>query len=125
MPHDAMRHTPPYSCLQVPAEKGQPHSTSRLIPELETMCYPSMYFDAFIQIRSAQLACPLAWAMSVPDSPPTTDPTYLYMVHSRDPSPGSQIALVLDPTGYTCIGMLQTPLLLPSWVCSRVKSWHS
>ena len=26
MPHNAVRHTPPYSCLQVPAEKEQPHS---------------------------------------------------------------------------------------------------
>ena len=67
--HDATRHTPPYSCLQVPAEKGQPHSASRLIPELEAMCYPSVCFDAFTQIRSAQLACPLALITSVPDSP--------------------------------------------------------
>ena len=80
MPHDAMRHTPPYSCLQVPAERGQPHYALRLTPELEAMCYPSMCFDAFIQIRSAQLACPLVWITSVPDLLPTTDPIYLYMV---------------------------------------------
>ena len=98
MPHDATRHTPPYNCLQVPAEKGQPHSLSRLILELEAMCYPSVCFDAFIQIRSAQLACPLAWIMSVPDSLATMDPIYLYMVHSMGPSLGSQTALVLDPT---------------------------
>ena len=52
MPHNAMRHTPPYSCLQVPAEKGQPHSASKLISELEAMCYPFVCFDTFIQIRS-------------------------------------------------------------------------
>ena len=80
VPHNAMRHTPPYSCLQVPAEKGLPHSMSRLIPELEAMSYPSMCFDAFIQIRSVQLAYLLALITSVPDSLPTTDPIYLYMV---------------------------------------------
>ena len=58
MPHNAMRHTPPYSCLQVSAEKGQSHSMSRLIPELEATCYPSMCFITFIQIRSAQLGLP-------------------------------------------------------------------
>ena len=36
--HNAMRPTQPYSCLQAPAEKGQPHSTSRSIAELEAMC---------------------------------------------------------------------------------------
>ena len=45
MPHDAMRHTPPYSCLQVPAEKGQPHSVSRLIPELEGNVLPLCVFQ--------------------------------------------------------------------------------
>ena len=99
MPHNAVRHTPPYSCLQVPPEKGQPHSVSRSIPELEAMCYPSMCFDAFIQIRSAQLACPLALIMSVPDSLPTVDPIYLYLVHSLGPSLGSQTTLALNPTG--------------------------
>ena len=98
MPHNAMRHTPPYSCLQVPAEREQPHSVSRLIPELEAMCYPSMCFDACTQIRSAQLACPLALNMSVPDSLHAMDPIYLYMVHSEDPSFGSQIGLVCTPT---------------------------
>ena len=48
-----MRHTWSYSCLQVPAEKGQSHSVSRLILELEAMCYPFVCFDTFIQIRSA------------------------------------------------------------------------
>ena len=99
MPHNAMKDTPPYSCLQVPAEKGQPHSMSKSIPELEAMCYPSMHFDTFIQIRSAQLAYPLALIMSVPDSLPTTDPIYLYIVHSMGPSLGSQTTLALDPTG--------------------------
>ena len=28
MPHNAMRNTPPYNCLQVPAEREQPCSTS-------------------------------------------------------------------------------------------------
>ena len=98
MPHNAMRHTPPYSCLQVPAEKGQPHSALRSIPELEAMCYPSMCFDTFIQTRSAQLAYPLALITSVPDSLPTMDPIYLYMVHSMGPSLGSQTAPALNPT---------------------------
>ena len=87
------------SCLQVPAKKGQPHSMLRLKPELEAMCYPSMCFNTFIQIRSAQLTFPLAWITSVPDSLPTTDPIYPYMVHSVGPSLGSQTALALDPTG--------------------------
>ena len=29
VPHNAMRPTPPYSCLQVPAEREQPHSALR------------------------------------------------------------------------------------------------
>ena len=77
MPHDAIRHTLPYSWLQAPAEKGQHHSVSRSILEQVAMCYPSVCFNAFLQIRSAQLACPLVWIMSVPDSLPTKDPTYL------------------------------------------------
>ena len=60
MPHNAMRHTPPSSCLQVPAEREQPHSVLRLTLELEAMCYPSVCFDACTQIRSVQLAYPLA-----------------------------------------------------------------
>ena len=99
MPHNAMRHTPPYSCLQVPAEKGQPHSAIKLTPELKATCYPSVCFDTFILIRSAQLAYPLALITSVPDSLPTMDPISLYMVHSVGPSLGSQTALALDPTG--------------------------
>ena len=89
-----------YTTIQLPAStsrKGPPHSVSRLILGLEAMCYPSMCFDAFIQIRLAQLAYPLALITSVPDSPPTTDPIYPYMVHSMGPSLGSQTALVLDP----------------------------
>ena len=62
------------------------------------MCYPSMCFDASTQIRSAQLAYPLALVTSVPDSPPTIDLIYLYMVHSVGPSIGSQMTLALDPT---------------------------
>ena len=99
VPHDAMRHTPPYSCLPVPAEREQPHSVLRLTPELEVTYYPSLCFNTFIQTRSAQLACQLAWIMSVPDLTPTIDPIYLYMVHSVAPSLGGQATLVLDPTG--------------------------
>ena len=95
----AMKHTPLYSCLQVPAERELPHSTSRLILELEVMCCPSVYFDIFIQTRSAQLACPLAWIMSAPNSLLITDPIYPYMAHSVVPSLGSQATLVLDLTG--------------------------
>ena len=53
-----MRHTPLYSCLQVPAEEGQPHSVSRLILEWEVMYYPYMCFDVFILTRSAQPGLP-------------------------------------------------------------------
>ena len=45
MSHNAMRHTPPYSCLQVLAEREQPHSMSRSILELEATCYPSHVFQ--------------------------------------------------------------------------------
>ena len=122
MPHGAMRHTPPYSCLQVPAERELPHSLSRSTPGWEVMCCPYVYYDIFIQTRSAQLAWPLAWIMSAPNSPPITDPIYPYMVHSMGPSLGSQATLVLDPTGYTHTGLSQTPLVLPSWAFSQVKS---
>ena len=117
-----MRHTPLYSCLQVPAEEGLPHSVSRSIPELEVMYYPYMCFDVFIPTRSAQLACPLAWITTAPDSPPIMDPIYLYMLHFMAPSHGGQATLVLDPTGYTHIGMLQTPLVPSSWFYPKVKS---
>ena len=53
--------------------------------------------------------------MSIPDLLHTMDPIYLYMVHSEDPSLGSQIALVLAPTGQNHTGTLQTPLVPPSW----------
>ena len=56
---NATRHTPPYSCLQAPAEKGQPCSLSRSILELEAMCYPSVCFNAFI--RSDQPSWPAHW----------------------------------------------------------------
>ena len=98
MPHNAMRHTPS-SCLQVPAEKGQPHSMSKSILEPEAMCYPSVCFDAFIQIRSAQLAYPLALITSGPDSLPTTDPIYLYMVHSMGHHLAARPPWLLTPQG--------------------------
>ena len=98
MPHSAIKHTPLHSCLQVPAEREQPHSVLRSTPELEVMCCPYVYFNISIQTRSGQLACPLAWITSAPDSPPITDPIYPYMVDSMAPSLGSQDALVLDPT---------------------------
>ena len=98
VPHSAMRHRPPYSCLQVPAE-GLPHSMSKLTLELEVMCCPSVYFNVYIQTRSAQLACPLACIMLAPESLPIMDPIYPYMVHSVAPSLGGQATLVLNPTG--------------------------
>ena len=112
MPHGAMRHTPTYSCLQVPAEEGLPHSASRLTLELVVMCCPSMYSNVYIQTRSTQLACPLAWIMSAPDSPPITDPIYPYMVHSMGPSLGSQVThwvnsywYVTDTPGPAILGL--------------------
>ena len=86
------------------------------------MCFPSVYFNIFIQTRSAQLACPLAWIMSAPDSLPKTDPIYPYMVHSVAPSLGGQATLVLNLTRLTHTGMSQTPLVLPSWFFLQVKS---
>ena len=76
-----MRHTPLSSCLQVPAEEGQPYSVWRSIPELEATYYSHVCFDIFIPTGSAQLASPLVWITSAPGSPPITDPIYLYMVH--------------------------------------------
>ena len=38
MPHGATRNTPPYSCLQVPAEKELHHSVLRSTLEWELMC---------------------------------------------------------------------------------------
>ena len=96
------------------AVRGQPYSAPRLIPELEVMCCPSVYFDISIQTRSAQLAWPLAWTMSAPGSQHIMGLIYPYMVHSMAPSLGSQAALVLNPTGLTHTGTLQTPLVLPS-----------
>ena len=72
MPHGAMKHTPLYSCLQVPAEREKPHSTLRLTLELEVTCCPSVYFNGSIQTRSAQLA----WNTSAPDSLPVMDIIY-------------------------------------------------
>ena len=63
------------------------------------MCCPYVYFDVYIQTRSAQLACLLAWVTSAPNSLPITDPIYPYMVHSMAPSLDGQATLVLDPTG--------------------------
>ena len=97
--HSAMKHTPLYSCLQVAAEREQPHSMSGLTPELGVTCYPSVYFDVSIRTRSVQQACPLDWIMSAPDSLPITDPIYPYMVHSVAPSLGGQATLALNPTG--------------------------
>ena len=102
-----------YSCLQVPAEREQPHSASRSTPELVVTCFPSMCFDASTQTRSAQLACSLAWITSAQGSLPMMDPIYPYMVCSVAPPLGSQNTLVLDPTGWTCTGRLQTPPTLP------------
>ena len=83
MPHDATRHTQPYSLPASASRKGTAF-----------VC-----FNAFIQTRSAQLACPLAWTTSVPDLLPIMDPIYLYNVHSVAPSLGGQATLVLNPTG--------------------------
>ena len=62
--------------------------------------------------------------MSIPDSLHTTDPIYLYMVHSKDPSLGSQITMVLALNGYNHTGTLQTPLVPPSWVYPQVRNWQ-
>ena len=129
VPRNAMRHTPPYSCLQAPAEKGLPHSMSRLIPELEATCYPSMCFNAFNQIRSAQLACPLACPlaliMSVPDSLPTTDPIYplygaLHGPITLQPRP----PWLLTPQGKLILVCYRHPGPTILRVYSQVKNWQ-
>ena len=54
-----------YTKVQLPASasnREQPHSASRLTPELEVMCCPSMSSNISIQTVSAQLA----WIMSAP-----------------------------------------------------------
>ena len=90
-----------YTTVQLHASASRKGTTSlhiRLTPELELMCCPSMYFDVSIQTRLAQLACPLAWIMSPPNSMPIMDPIYPYMMYSMAPLLGSQAALVFDPT---------------------------
>ena len=99
VPHSAMKHIPQYSCLQVPAVRGQPHSASRSTLELEVTCYPSVYSNVSTQTGSAQLACPLAWITSAPGSQHTMDPIYPYMVHSVASSLGGQVTLVPNLKG--------------------------
>ena len=90
-----------YTTIQLPASASRKRTASLCI-KVDTRAggsvLPPVCFDTFIQIKSAQLACTLAWTTSVPDSLPTMDPIYLYMVHSVGPSLGSQMALALDPT---------------------------
>ena len=99
-------HTPQcyeaYTTIQLPTSANR-RGTASLCIKVDTGAggniLPYMCFDVFIPTRSSQLACPLAWITSAPKSPPIMDPIYLYMVHSVAPSLGSQITLVLDPTG--------------------------
>ena len=95
---------------------------SRLTPDLEVTCCPSVCFNISTQTGSAQLDFPLAWITSAPGSPPITDPIYPYMVHSVSPSPGSQVSMAFDLARSIHIGMLHTPspaiLGLPS--CKRL-----
>ena len=91
-----------YTTIQLPASTSR-KGTASLHVKVNTRAGGNVLshhvFDACIQIRSAHLAYPLALITSVPDSLPTMDPIYLYMVHSMGPSLGSQIALALNPTG--------------------------
>ena len=114
-----------YTTIQLPAgasRKGTASLHVKVNTRAGATCYPSVCFDTYTQIRSVQLAYPLAYTTSIPDSPPTMDPIYLYMVHSKDTSLGNQITLVLDPTGKNHIGMLRTPLVPPSWVYPQVRN---
>ena len=90
-----------YTTIQLPASTSR-KGTASLQIKVDTRAggnvLPLHVFQHLFQIRSAQLACPLAWIMSVPDSLPTMDPIYPYMVHSMGPSLGSQTTLTLDPT---------------------------
>ena len=62
------------------------------------MCYPSMYFNIFIWTRSAQLACPLALIMSVPDSLPITEDDLCYVFAALGPKSLEMLAQWM-PTG--------------------------
>ena len=111
MPHNAMRHTPPYSCLQVPAEREQPHSMSRSIMELEATCYLFMCFNASTQISPAglppgldhistrltaynrshiplygALCGPITWQLDCPGSRPHRVNSYWYVADTPGPA---------------------------------------
>ena len=113
MPHNAMRHTPPYSCLQVPAEKGLPYSASRLILELEAMWYPlhvlwclypdqispaglptgldhvstrlTFYNGSHIPLYGARCG-PITWQPDHPGSQPHRVNSYWYIADSPGPA---------------------------------------
>ena len=90
-----------YTTIQLPASASR-KGTALLCIKVDTRAggnvLPLNVFPCLYPDQTSQVACPLAWIMSVPDSPPTMDPIYLYMVHSMGPSLGSQTALALDPT---------------------------
>ena len=118
-----------YTTIQLPASSSR-KGTASLHVKVNTRAggnvLPLCVFQhASIHIRSAQLAYPLALITSVPDSPPTTDPIYLYMVHSMGPSLGSQTAWLSTLQGKIILVCSQTLLVLPSLVYPQVKNWQS
>ena len=91
-----------YTTIQLPASASR-KGTASLHVKVDTRAggnvLPLCLFWCLYPDQISPLACPLAWTMSVPDSLPTMDPIYLFMVHSMGPSLGSQTALVLNPIG--------------------------
>ena len=91
-----------YTTIQLPARASR-KGTASLCIKVDTGAggnvLPLCVFQHLTQIRSAQLAYPLALITSVPDPLPTMDPIYLYMMHSVGPSLGSKPTHALDPTG--------------------------
>ena len=102
----------PHSCLQVPAEKGQPHCMSRSILELEAMCYLSVFRHLYPdQISPTGLPTgfnhistrltayngshiplygtlhgPITWQPDCPDSRPHRVKSYWYVADTPGPA---------------------------------------
>ena len=77
-----------YTTIQLPASASRKGTASvhiKVDTELEAMCYPSVCSDTYTQIRSAQLAYPLALITSTPDSLHTMDPIFTLYGALRGP----------------------------------------
>ena len=91
-----------YTTIQLPASASR-KGTASLHVKVDTRAggnvLPLCVFRCLYPDQISPAAYPLALITSTPDSLHTMDPIFPYMVHSEDPSLGSQIALVLAPTG--------------------------